>query len=124
MNDLISRQAAIATAISGRVRTLPTTEDGEDWIRVNEVRESLLNLPTASPRWIPVTERLPKIDMSYPHHEDYLVQYDSGDMDVASWSNVNRFWADHVTEPYWNCVQFAKVIAYMPLPKPWKGEDE
>lgn len=47
MNDLISRQAAIATAISGRVRTLPTTEDGENWIRVNEVRDSLLSLPSA-----------------------------------------------------------------------------
>ena len=69
-------------------------------------------------RWIPVTERLPEIDMSYPHHEDYLVQYDSGDMDVASWSNVNRLWTDHVTEPHWNCVQFAEVIAWMPLPEP------
>ena len=71
-------------------------------------------------RWIPVTERLPEIDMSYPHHEDYLVQYDSGNMDVASWSNVNRFWTDHVTEPHWNCVQFAEVIAWMPLPQPPK----
>ena len=49
MDDLISRQAAIATAISGRVRTLPTTEDGENWIRVNEVRDSLLSLPSAEP---------------------------------------------------------------------------
>ncbi len=49
MDDLISRQAAIATAISGRVRTLPTTEDGENWIRVNEVRDSLLILPSAEP---------------------------------------------------------------------------
>lgn len=46
-DDTISRQAAIATAISGRVRTLPTTEDGENWIRVNEVRDSLLSLPSA-----------------------------------------------------------------------------
>ena len=50
MDDLISRQAAIATAISGRVRTLPTTEDGENWIRVNEVRDSLLSLPSAERR--------------------------------------------------------------------------
>ena len=41
MDDLISRQVAIASAISGRIRALPTTEDGEDWIRVSEVRESL-----------------------------------------------------------------------------------
>lgn len=52
MDDLISRQAAIATAISGRVRTLPTAEDGENWIRVNEVRDSLLSLPSAQPEII------------------------------------------------------------------------
>lgn len=74
-------------------------------------------------QWIPVTKRLPEIDMSYPHHEDYLVQYDSGNMDVASWSNVNRFWTDHVTEPHWNCVQFAEVIAWMPLPEPPMEEE-
>lgn len=45
MDDLISRQAAIATAISGRVRT----QDGEDWIRVSEVRESLYAAPSAEP---------------------------------------------------------------------------
>lgn len=47
--DLIERQAAIAYAISGRVRTLPTTEDGENWIRVSEVRESLIMVPSAQP---------------------------------------------------------------------------
>ena len=45
--DCISRQAAIASAISGRIRTLPTSEDGENWIRVSEVRESLLNMSSA-----------------------------------------------------------------------------
>ena len=49
VSDVISRQAAIATVISGRIRTLPTTEDGENWIRVEDVRESLLNLPLAQP---------------------------------------------------------------------------
>ena len=76
------------------------------------------------PRWIPVTERLPEIDMAYPHHDDYLVQYCSGNMDVASWSNVNPFWTDHVTSPHWNCVQFATVVAWMPLPEPCEEEDD
>ena len=62
--------------------------------------------------------------MSYPHHKNYFVQYDSGGMDVASWSNVNRFWTNHVTEPYWDCVQFEKVIAWMPLPSSYKEEQE
>ena len=45
MNDLISRQAAIANAISGRTREI----DGEKWIRVSEVRESIKTLPSAQP---------------------------------------------------------------------------
>ena len=43
MNDLISREAAIAHAISGRTREL----EGEKWIRVSEVRESLQTMPSA-----------------------------------------------------------------------------
>ena len=138
MDDLISRKAAIDALWKALFEYEDKTEkqfqesedlDVGDWIvhrgfvqNMSDIdRQTILNLPSA-PRWIPATERLPEIDMSHPHHEDYLVQYDSGDMDVASWSNVNRFWTDHVTEPYWNCVQFAKVIAWMPLPEPWKGE--
>ena len=47
--DLIDRGYAIATACSGRIRTLPTTEDGENWIRVEEVRESIKNAPPVIP---------------------------------------------------------------------------
>jgi len=43
MSNLIDKQTAIASAISGRVRT----EDGERWIRVSEVRENLMNVPIA-----------------------------------------------------------------------------
>jgi len=49
MSDLIDRQAAISYAISGRIRTLPTSEDGENWIRTSEVRQSLLTMPSAQP---------------------------------------------------------------------------
>lgn len=50
MDDLISRQAAIAFAISGRTREF----DGDKWIRVSEVRESLKTMPSAERRgrWI------------------------------------------------------------------------
>jgi hypothetical protein len=48
MDDSISRQAAIANAISGITREI----DGEKWIRVSEVRESIKTLPPAQPEII------------------------------------------------------------------------
>lgn len=45
MNDLISRQAAIAYSISGMTREI----DGAKWIRVSEVRGSLNTMPSAQP---------------------------------------------------------------------------
>ena len=47
--DLIDREYAIASGCSGRIRALPTTEDGEDWIRVEEVRQSLKSVPAVIP---------------------------------------------------------------------------
>lgn len=47
--DLIDREYAIASACSGRIRALPTTEDGEDWIRVEEVRQSIKSVPAVIP---------------------------------------------------------------------------
>ena len=47
--DLIEREYAIASACSGRIRALPTTEEGEDWIRVEEVRQSLKSAPVIIP---------------------------------------------------------------------------
>lgn len=40
--DLINKQYALASVCSGLIRTI----DGEDWIRVSNVRESIMNAPT------------------------------------------------------------------------------
>lgn len=53
--------------------------------------------------------------------EEYLVQYDIGSMDIATWTNVNPFWTNKTTDWHWNKAQYCKVIAWMPLPEPYKG---
>ena len=73
-------------------------------------------------KWIPCSERLPPIDMSYPNAKDYLVYYEHGYYDVASYSNIDRFWHEHTTEPHWICEQYCKVVAWMPLPEPYKED--
>lgn len=45
-DDFISRQVAIAYAISGLTMEI----DGEKWIRTSEVRESLKTMPSALPK--------------------------------------------------------------------------
>ena len=130
MDDLISRKSAIEAIdetcwyhqnkdkdmVGGA-----NSAEHQPWFKSDDVYAALKSVPSAL-RWIPCKERLPESDMSYPFHEDYLVQYDSGDIGVASWSNINRFWTGLLTEPHWNCAQYAEVTAWMPLPEPPKGE--
>jgi len=128
MSDLISRQAAIAYAISGRVRTLPTSEDGENWIRTEDVRQSLLSMPSAEPQWIPVTARFPE------EKTDVLVCNDDGKMGVAFIEMVE--WLPNYISPEWRikyCLydsdswdqdENGEITAWMPLPKPYKGDKE
>lgn len=66
MAEYIEREAAIGMAVSGMIRTLPTTESGEDWIRVEEVRESLKRTPAADVRHVVrgkwLERKLPTVD--------------------------------------------------------------
>lgn len=141
-DDLISRQAAIATAISGRVRTLPTTEDGEDWIRVNEVRESLLNLPTAEPRWIPIKTRPMDEEERAYYEEVYDWQLNDEDavmFDCPMPEDGQEVWVCSKCGNVWQdtcCIfdgigleengDWLDIVAWMPFtkPTPWKGESD
>lgn len=68
-------------------------------------------------KWTPVSEGMPN------QNKQFLVQYKNGEMDVVYCSDVNPFWTNLKTDWHWvGTVQFAKVVAWMPLPKPWKGE--
>lgn len=59
-----------------------------------------------------------------PEEKDhYLVQYDAGSMDVAYWTNTNPFWTNLTTDWHWVRAQYCKVVAWMPLPEPYKGGD-
>lgn len=132
--DIIYRQAAIASAISGRVRTLPTSEDGEDWIRTSEVRESLLNLPSAEPepRWIPVTERLPEegvMVLVTCYGRDMIIMRDGESLEDAIErvrKEVVNVTVGLVGSDGWYGADYSPMIitpvAWMPLPEPYKED--
>lgn len=128
MSDLISRQAAIAVANRADYRGLTV----EDVTKVtDEVIKGLKRLPSAQPeqRWIPVTERLPEEKdagilkkLGTSKRSDYVlatVEVKNERMTVTA-CTYDGAWD-------WN-MKYAfpdyKVVAWMPLPAPWKEGEE
>lgn len=122
MSDLI-RKRDVISAISDLLmiqlqgKALPT------W---NEVYHAIDNIPSAEPerKWIPVTEALPKdtefvlltirrLSKSYNQTPFISVGY-------VSW-NQSAWWCAHDGDCDAHNVE---VLAWMPLPEPWKGNDE
>lgn len=111
-DDTISREAAIE-AIKRAIWDKYTAKDAID---------AVCNIPSAQ-RWIPVSERLPDPDNVYKDDPTYyLVQSEYGDMMVAKfikfpggarvWQQIHQYGA--IMED---------IVAWLPLPKPWKGKD-
>jgi hypothetical protein len=114
--DLISREwlkTAIHNFYYGLKHT-PTEEDIQAYI---DVAPSISTEKTG--RWIPVSERLPE-ENEYIGDvcKYYLIQDEYGDMHVAHLSNVGWIPMDSLK------AIVGEVIAWMPLPQPYKGESE
>ena len=104
--DQISRQDAIDALMND-----------SDWA---DAIPTIKSLPSADrpTEWIPVSEKLPK-ENEYVDNvcKYYLIQDEYGDMHVA-----------HLSGRGWETIESIKalgcdVIAWMPLPKPYKGGD-
>lgn len=118
MDDLISRKAILNEI--RKIECEPGYQHiGEDWVVGLCIAESIIEeAEVAEPerRWIPVTERLPQNDT------EVLVTVcdDSGD---TPWEYVSVGWQTPDGQ-YWivgNEICYG-VIAWMPLPKPYRGE--
>lgn len=64
--ELINKQYALASAISGIVIT---DENGEKWIRTRDVRESIINVPTIEVE--PIKMMCNGDHINCPAHKDY-----------------------------------------------------
>ena len=110
--DLIRRQAAIDEFNEWLDKTFNT-----DFILAHGSAKWLAELPTAEPRWIPVTERLPErgVSVLISHvgyvSEDYL--------DIDELIGAEYFWNNGI-----NLGEELNNLAWMPLPEPWKGESD
>ena len=111
--DLISRAAAIAIADSSDYVGLSV----DDVKKVtDEVVKGLKQLPSAQPeqQWIPCSERLPK------EYGNYLITKHNGDVDVGTIDPKKKgVWSACDADGfYW----IREVVAWMPLPEPYKEE--
>ena len=70
------------------------------------------------PTWIPCSERLPSKPKNYPHCEIrrtyYLVSLESGCVETLGYEFDRDEWQ----------YTASRVLAWMPLPEPWKGADD
>ena len=113
VGDMISRQAAIDVAHKVIKRDKSGNNDVvkamQAWVKYIE------ELPSAQ-AWIPVTERLPKPNEHIGNvRRYYLVQNEYGDMFVASYDGE---WEQIYRHEYY----LDKIVAWMPLPKPFRKE--
>ena len=85
-------------------------------------KEDIDAMPTIQPEphWIPVTERLPNKE-----EKSYWVCLEGGGQCQCRWTNdVYGLGANEWSKWGWKKVdlpQYSKVVAYMPLPEPYKG---
>ena len=98
MSDLISREETI--------RAIDSL--GEDYISYYKLLMLIGRLPSAEPeqKWIPVSEALPE------EHKNVLVTTIDGERRVSHLTDIN----------YWWNIGRCKVIAWMPLPEPYRAE--
>lgn len=121
MGDLISREALFEILKKYKFGAI-INESAREY-----TRETVLNFvkeqPTikAEPQWIPCSERLPKVedlhDVNLLDCTQYLIQRRCGVMDVAHYIRV---YGDSYFEA--NTMVIKDVIAWMPLPEPYKAE--
>lgn len=115
MSDLISRQDAI-NSLNGKLRITGGVNADVIQKYINCVLDNIRNLPSAEPKWIPCSERLPEygtkclVTYALHEHNDCIV--------TISYCYVQKegFWSDR---PFGH-----KVIAWMPLPEPYKGKQD
>ena len=93
---------------------------GAELVPIFRMRQWFEHLPSAQPdqRWIPVTERLPKKNVWVL--VTFMMANGEVDIDIMRINRWDGGWDTHTFDMAYR----ETVIAWMPLPKPYGGEQE
>lgn len=131
MNDLISRQAAIKYLMTNMNWHDEDGYESDDDYKRECITELINGVPSAQPepRWIPCSERLPEEDGLYlvTSREKATAEefgFDLDDVEVRKMRFNEDGWRIPKHIPEWiNGVVHTTVLAWMPLPEPYKEDD-
>lgn len=116
MSDLIDRQE-LRRAMYHEAMEKDSNEQKWDsgcWIRYKMFERVVDSIPQAN-QWIPCSEKLPEED------ERVLVTDEDGEIEIARYEY--NAWAEDPTAEWWDGEYRVFPVAWMPLPEPWKGEE-
>jgi len=102
-----------------RYKRKVTVDVIDEFMKIVEQLPSVA-IPSAEPKWIPVSERSPKAG-EYVGDVDkyYLVQNEYGDMLVARYTHSEYWEQMYQLKPISD-----EIVAWMPLPEPYREEGE
>ena len=127
MDDLISRRAALEEIKWFYPPKVANESEAEainrsGWECALKCIEAYLRTVKPARQWIPCGVKLPEDKKAV-----YWVCDNNGYQFECRWTNVNHFWTELTTEWHWNLFdvpQYAKVVAWMSLPEPYKENED
>lgn len=73
--------------------------------------------------WIPVSEKLPEEDKKAEYYDSVIVTLDNGRVAEGCYRNMDReWWVDAPDGEHFSEDMTGHVLAWMPLPEPYKGD--
>ena len=117
MSDLISRQAAIdAFGLSEKTRKYGGDHSGYGTMMLYEIQDTLESLSPAQ-QWIPCSERMPQTNVSILY---CTTTGTVGEGRYEGHNGIHEVWKMYaICGTHWD----DEVVAWMPLPEPYKGEE-